>query len=541
MKHRPPLGPALWVWVSLCPAGGCLRSDPEHCRYDADVCGTSMVCDPCRTADHGCVASVEEAECRLSEALSGSDTTAGSDEASSGEAGGEPVCEAGEAFDPLCPDHAPICQQGACASCEAEPQLCPAGRGNCMSWGGCVECDVHAADACAPPATFCGQGYACGGCIEHCQCASGPECLTGDNLSVGSVVAEACSDPGSCRTCDFATGQCTAAPRTLWVTHSPSWCAGDEPMTGESDAPFCSLADAYAQMDDPGEAYVVVVREEGGEPFEERIYKGDGQADPWTVTLLGEDLPRIVPPASEDFRLVAGHLYLRGLEIAGGIGAGIRCEAEGSEGASLWVDDSLVHGNRVGIYAEGCDVTVRRTTIVDNEVHGIESYRGGTVTVESSIISRNAWDTDAQLGQLGIWVQGAPEAELRLSVRYSTLVANRTLIEGGINVGCGAFADVSVRNSVIFGLDKECRGAEVESSFTEVAPGSSYGEWFRGLFQASPDFHVSALDPHPLAELGRWQLGDPLFDVDGERLQSFPGAPSFVGADQPSPGAGGGG
>ena len=523
-----------WIFGLIAPAvlTACHGLDPNHCTLNGGhrACGQGLFCNPCKTDGNGCVASAVEAEC-----LQGDLSTGSTGAAPTGSGTGPYICVGNDAFDPGCPEAEPICRDASCTSCEETPHLCPAGE-ICTNWGGCVECDVLDPGACAPPSSFCGQSYECGGCIEHCQCGD-PNCLT-ENLATQTdgLVAGTCDLKfGECHLCDFASGVCIQDPRTIWVTNAET-CGSEPSPTGSLDKPFCSITDGLAEMDDPGVAYVMVIRNESDKEFRELFHKVDDQA--WTLALIGENRPKLVPPSSEPFALRQGNLYISGVEILDAVGDGLRCVRQGQQDRpELRIDDAVLRGNRVGVSSSGCKVDVRRSVLFRNELYGIEASQGSLVRIESSVITRH--DSEEQTGELGISARGQPGNPTRVEISYSTVVANRTTIDGGINIGCGEYVEFSVQNSVVLGLERECPGAAVSSSdelgnIIELG-GMSLNRWFEDLTDPDfPDLHVKDPLGHAFEGVAHWQLGDPFFDLDGELIPRYPGAPGFAGADQPT-------
>jgi hypothetical protein len=498
-------------------SSACLVRDAEHCAHRGELRGHAWcaaqqpgfpLCSRCEPSDNGhfgctdrdapaiCLVSDGEpvAEAGESGPSSGDDGSSSSGEAAACEALGiDPACEA---LDPA----TPWCHAGECVACS--DGLCQAlveGPGRCAPGGrACVECWPEPGPtelACPPGAPHCGPTLACStSCSQHEHC-------------------------GTHRACDLVTGACIET--VWWVRATSVHCQPPvDPQyvpTGTLLAPFCSVAQAAAALD-PGQAAIVRLDALGPQLEAEPIVIDEGKR----VALMAA--PEARTPAEAELR--AAHtspmltvrdgaaLYVRGMGL-GRQGVTIQ-PALACEGGRVWLDEAEVHGHGPGVELVGCELHVRRSKIHSNVFDGIwtppveAALDTSVVFVEASAITNNGAD--------GIDFEGAS-----LLVSYSTIVANTNR-----NVRCNQAA-VTLRNSILLGplagsagdpepalaCDRSAYadGHNVTNGDLGFDIGGALDSWF--VDHRVGDVRVREGSSNPFDGVGRWSLGEPIYDLVG--------------------------
>ncbi len=186
----------------------------------------------------------------------------------------------------------------------------------------------------------------------------------------------------------------------------------------------------------------------------------------------------------------------------------------------------LFNNNR-GILCEDGMIDIRRSRIVSHGKEVIRVREGGRLVAINSFVAASRKDADA----LQVFQSDA-------AILYSTVGAG----DGDAKaLYCQGESDVLVRNSI---LVTQTSGAEIDCVATvehsaveqplggtnETLPPTEIG-WFTNY--SNGDFHLTPPVPSSMETTGRWQWGDPPFDIDGQLRSESEGSVEWVGADVP--------
>jgi hypothetical protein len=398
-----------------------------------------------------------------------------------------------EGADESCPDSNPYCIDGVCEECnDAAPDFC-----------GGVDPD---APACHP-----GSGL-CLGCVGNSDCATG---VCGDAYACVS-----CTQHSECLTaCDLRTHACLMTNTVVWV--DPTDC--EPPGFGEEDDPYCTLADAVANIaaDQSG---VIHLRSSSplSEPIELR-----GLANR-TLVVLGEGNPSLNGDPTAIIVGTTSAIFVDGVRITTAQETGATCTAQ----AELWFTDVVFEGNATAISGTNCRrVVVERSKILGSTGDAIV-IDGGELRILASALVDN--------GTAGAATAAVRASSTEVNVRYSTFADNRGL---GTNasIAC-ANATGEIRNSVVVSTDRPSLGCGGATLRTSVVGGEAEGEgvvvvdtydagWFQDVTIA--DVRIVDPDSSPFRDVAVWGDGDPLRDISGTRRLAHPGRVEFAGAAQP--------
>lgn len=417
---------------------------------------------------------------------------------------GEPEC-VGDGVVDTCPDETPTCVNGSCVSC-VDVDVCVSGEVCVPEWARCADCSPFSEEGCGDDG-WCGDDFACGGCTRHEQC------------------------PASA--CDLARGDCMSTERIFYVDNAVCPNVGQ----GTEEDPFCSL-DTVLDLDNTpsGESSVAIVIGNAGEPYQEHIeFPG---AWPRGLAVLGRGKVIVGFSGLEGpvFDVKTGsRLYLENVTLTRSSEAGVRC-ADGT----VWLDESEVSGNGMGVEAQGCEIVVRRSLIADNDGDGIALEGQSSLRIVSSAVVGNG---DPQTSTVAL-----RSNESLFDVSYSTIVGNDAALgRGGAapqsSVFCTGGMGGPLRNSVVVAPELtsiSCPWADIATSFIDTpgldAPASVVAEnwdptWFEDLEEN--DIHIRNPESNPWVGLAQWELGDPQRDIDGALRRAVPGTVGAAGADEP--------
>ena len=498
---------ALGLCVALGFAVGCWRYAPDHCvSQDGDAsCGSGMFCSGCEAHNNGCVAERPVPACHIPAPDPGLTSSSTGDEAS--EVSGGPTANGtsesatdsmtsgstgvvGCIDDEDCPDEAaPFCgSEGECVGCDVLPDP----NGACVglgtqtpicSEGACVACD-GAPEPCGGQTPVCSPDEGCRACAEHFECPSGACHLDGTDV-----------------------GACFDMADVVSIANAAELAAAVAGLEVDDRAVLVLDPGFYPTTIDFGDSTEVAVI---GSAFNPPILAGDGAR---SAEVFGNAI-----------------VYLSNVEVSNSnvAGDGIQCT-----GRSVWVDDSLLDGNRIGIAASsGCFVHARRTTVIQNTTRGIECS-GADLSLRNSAVGLNGNGFTSAVGGLLL-------ANTTVDIVYSSVVANQSSVPGEASMSCTGGELGEVRNSIIVstgGGVGGCAGITFANNAvddagiggTNVDVGATMGSWFTGL--ATGDFHLSAAGAGVFADIAQWQAGDPVTDIDGDPVPNM--TPSAPGYDQP--------
>ncbi len=306
---------------------------------------------------------------------------------------------------------------------------------------------------------------------------------------------------------------------------------------GTQNDPFCALESVLDLQNTPsGESSVAIVIGHATEVYREHVeFPG---AWPRRVAVLGRGRVTIgfTGLAGPVFEVKNGsHLYLHNVTLTRSAESAVRCDD-----STVWIDESVLFRNAVGVDAEACELVVRQSQVFDNDGDGIRLSGQSGLRMESSVLVGN--------GEPKTQTVALRSVESRFDVTYSTIVANDAVLGRG---GAGPHASLlctggmggPIRNSVVVGPELasiSCPWADFETSFIDTpgldAPASVVTEnwdptWFEDL--ESNDAHIRTPESNPWRDLAQWDLGDPQRDLDGALRRAVPGTLGAAGADQP--------
>jgi hypothetical protein len=477
--------------------------DPDHCaNRDGDATcveenDVGWMCSSCTRGNHGCVMSPPPEGCH--DTAADMESTAGPT-SSEGDDDTDATAETGTDCEPGCEGAAPYCIDMQCVSCgdaggdafcdaidPALPQCHP-------GTGLCVACYADPSPACVAPDAFCDDAFECGGCTEHAQC------------------------PDSA--CDLETGQCMDDATQLWVDNQT--CV--EPAMGTEESPYCSITDAVAVIGAGDTQSVIHVL--GGMPYSDVIAWTDCASDR-TLAVLGSGGVVTLQGDPNVADVTCGNtLYLSRLRLITGQAAGVHCDA-----ARVWIDESTLYQNEIGVDAVGCRAHVRRSQILQTTSIGIRTDDESDLWLSSSIIGSGG---DPKTTSRAILATTGT-----VDIRFSTIANNLGSSEPSF--WCSGNTTGAVRNSIFGapgGSSVDCPTVDFFTSALDDAAMATdgnvhvlyQGDWFAD--PAEDDYHLGAgTVPDGYLEGGVWQPGDPRVDIDRDARTDTPGAVVSIGAD----------
>ena len=302
--------------------------------------------------------------------------------------------------------------------------------------------------------------------------------------------------------------------------------------SGIEAAPYCSLDTALQQIG-VGERGTVILQGTGTPYAESLALTEEG---PRTVAVIGVGNASIAMPGTDPAANVGAgiKLYVSGVDLSSSQAPGASCTGSGTR---LWLDDLSVSDSGSGVLLNLCKARLRRALVVDNAGDGSPSPTAVSWVLESSVVA-NGGASDASAA--GLRVLGAASTVRAI---YTT-VANNESNAAGHNIYCEGGDEVDIRNSIVVSpaLDSiSCTVADVSYSVHDNS-GPLIGNdnnsvdafnasWFEDV--ANSDFHVAAPGVSVFEGRARWELGDPMSDLDGEPRSAYPGQMNFAGADEP--------
>lgn len=364
------------------------------------------------------------------------------------------------------------------------------GPGPCMDDAACAMLD--------PDFPLC-VDEACVQCSERdaTQCTGAtPICDLATHACIPCTAHEQCPDSA----CDMADGSCFSPEVLVHVDGDAGGCAAAD---GSETDPFCTFADALAGVGPGARAALRVAATAApyGETFAitaDRIV---------AIVAWGDASPVLDPLAAGSTITVDGAtIYLDRMRLEGNTAS----PAIALDGAVAWVDRTVLALNPGG----GIAATTSSELHLRNTVIGA----GGT-----GLADRYAIHVD----------------DSTFDVLDSTIAGNDGT--GLASLRCIGGATGTVRNSIVVGVETpsiQCPGIEVATSAidTEALGGADVvvlDDFVAGWFVDAPggDFHL--VPDTQFEDLGVWEQGDPVVDLDGDARPTRDGAVDVVGADVP--------
>ncbi len=522
------IGGALWCGVlfgaCVAPEGGevtasstdsCVRG-ALGCQCDSDAsCDVGLICAQgvCIVGDGG--------------STTGNPTTSETSGDPSDSTSVGPTTASSDTTDVSTTD-APECDPSRVESneCNQPPTPTP----YCSPEGVCVPCtEIDCADV-GESTPVCDEvsGY-CVGCTvdnPHSCPDAKPVCDPDKQKCVGCQQVDECVDSA----CNFEDGTCFPLDNQLWVDIEGN-CSEQHP--GTSDKPVCSIGKAIELANESNT--VILVR--GG------TYTGNLNLETKYLAI------RRAPGASEvTIKSLSGYTA----DIRGGsqiIFADVTF-AESPNGVSCTSSTIMFDNVRIidhetyGIFSESCNLDVRRSIVLDAGISGIE-VRGGYLDIINTFITHNGHGSNVDGG--GLYARTGAS----VSISYTTLFDNLGTIGEFSSIVCGdqgAVPEITIRNSVIYGNSHD----SLDTIRCEIHAWDSAYDWlaweipqqWNNILMINEDNVDSYLEGNvggvvravtgngnPLANLGRWQDGDPRKDFEGDLRPDFDGTPDYAGAD----------
>lgn len=510
---------AVRVWAAFVAVPGCVViDDPNHCaNRDGDATCAALfdsrpVCSVCRRSFSGCEAAPVDAECRVdvgaaTGASSGTTgTTAATDTADpSSSSTDAPVACEGEGESESCPEDRPYCIAGMCTGCDAAggDAYCAALSDDApqcsVGWGRCVECVDETSPVCVAEQSACTTSFTCGGCTRQDQC------------------------PDSA--CNPFTGECMDDAEQLWIDENAANCA--DLNSGSEGAPLCTLGEA-------------LMRTEGSASWV--FHLGDGTYDDLrlvgcsgkSIAVLGTSgsgtqLSNASAPALDVE--CNNTIILRRVRLLGFASASLQCMA----GAKVALEQvQVADGQPAGILVDDCDLIVDRSRIVGAPEAALDA-RSSSVVISSSLF---ATAEDAAASAVTVDLNGSD-----VQARFSTIVGTGDGDALRCTSGTSGSVDSALVSSPSTPASIDCEGLALDVRFERCAVDDStiQGEnnarvtYDPAWFIAAPnDLRLGPGAVFDLEGVGRWDLGDPALDYDGDPWPLPPGRAVYPGGDQPA-------
>jgi hypothetical protein len=356
---------------------------------------------------------------------------------------------------------------GACASLNPDAPLCVADQ--------CVQCRADDTTVCTGTVPVCDlESNTCVGCTAHDQC------------------------PASA--CHFDEGSCLPEDRVWLVDGDAGGCAA---ATGSGAAPFCTIADALAQIGQASRGTIRIAA--ASEPYTEAITI-DGNRIVALLAAVDDEPPVLDASGAPTLTVDGATAFAQRLQWR-----------SNAQDPALVLDDAVVW--------------IDRSEIVQNQGGGIDASNASVLHLRTSIIGAGGTGlADRQ----ALCVDGAT-----IDVIASTIAGNDGSSTASIR--CLGGGGGSVRSSIVVGLDPpsiSCLGLQADDSVLDTAGVDGEGNMVLGAFNpgwfvdaAGGDFHLVA--GTLFEDAGVWHDGDPPIDLDGDARPARDGALDVAGADVP--------
>lgn len=475
-------GASQGMLVGMMVGLGCWARADHHCsNLDGDATcaerGGGSFCDRCEAQGDGCTDERPSGDCHFIGVEPGgvSDGTSAGEETTT--EGPEPLPTTGAepcTSDADCGDPAaPLCTpQGSCVACDGMPEADSACAGLDPAMPVCVD----------------GECVQCSTTNVAACDASRWICDPEAHACIGCAAHEQCESGA----CELLEGRCFPPDvATLAVNGDGS---ADYPNVGAAVAAIADGDMGIIQVHalDGGNAYLGALLIDGGKTI--AVFAAEGE-EPRFSGVLGGNALRVEGATTT--------VYLDRIRLMDtDVGRGLVVSR-----ATAWVD---------------------RSRIVRNIGGGVLAEAGASVTIRNAFVGGSIPDVAA------VEVIGA-NARILYTTMGGGLGHARALL-------CNAAATVDVRNSLLLAQTNEPEvacdatferdAAELDLGGTSVAVGPMRTAWFQGY--PPGDFSLSDAGAGLLADVARWEEGDPAVDIDGdERPSGSDGELDHAGADVP--------
>lgn len=473
---------SLGMLVGMMVGLGCWARADHHCsNLDGDATcaerGGGSFCDLCQPEGDGCTDERPSDDCHFVGVEPGgvSDGTSASEETVTGGPDRQPTTGAEPCTsDAGCGDPAaPFCTpQGSCVACDGMPDADAACAGLDAAMPVCVdgEC-VQCSET---------NAAACDAALRVCDVEA--------HACVGCAAHEQCASGA----CELLEGRCFPPDVTTLE------------VNGDGSADYPNVGAAVAAIADGDMGIIRVHALDGGAAYPGALLIDGGK----TIALLAAE------GEEPSFSGVLGGNALR---------------VEGAT-TTVYLDRVWLRDTDAGrgLVVSGATAWVDRSRIVRNTGGGVLAEAGASVTIRNAFVGGSVPDVAA------VEVIGA-NARILYTTMGGGLGHARALL-------CNAAATVDVRNSLLLARTNEPEvacdaafehdAAELDLGGTSVAVGLMSMTWFTGYPQG--DFSLTSAGADVLADIARWEEGDPRVDIDGdERPSGADGMSDHAGADVP--------
>ncbi len=327
----------------------------------------------------------------------------------------------GDCSNTACPREMPVCEMSeaavVCVACTpgiAGDRLCATGHPDtpvCSSAGACVECVSNSECNAASATPLCNtESNTCRGCELDSECASGI-CLS--------------------------SGACEAPANIVYVRSD-----------GEDDG-NCTI-------DEPCQTVSYALDHATGIRQTIRILSTDIIVDHITIndkdiTIVGDgarisaDFAKLnVPVLTIQNNSIVN---LRGLAIGNALGStghGIFCDGNLRPATLNATNVAITDNAAFGIDASECQLSIDRSSIIDNDAGGID-IRDGAFIIINSVISFNGDDLTSAVGGLRITNTEPVEPQI---LAFNTIARNRAL-SGATGVNCTTNTAANITSNIV--------------------------------------------------------------------------------------------
>lgn len=336
-------------------------------------------------------------------------------------------------------------------------------------------------------------------------CISNDDCSGPEPICNGDGECTACTEHAQCgeAACNFYTGECLSER----IVHVGPGLEFDALEAAVASFTMLTAMEGTIIVHARDGSYRDTVVVDGGRTIAFLAYENDrpvwdnDESDTSPLSVSGVDSVVLL----DRMTLTGSSEQVSGLHV--------------TNAARAWVDRSRIVDNWGDgvLVTSGADVTFRNCFIGDDQIgaNAVE-IDGGTATILYSTLAAGVWDAAA----LSCSSPMSP-----ILVRNSILVAqgNPDLLGNALDVNC---SDVNMSNTA---TESFVSGKDNENVGQMVFP----WDWFVGY--GAGDLHLQNDGLTTFADVARWQIGDPLTDIDGEDRSGVDGAADYAGADLPVP------
>lgn len=358
------------------------------------------------------------------------------------------ACTSGLCVDQVCCDAA--CD-GLCESCNLTGSA-----GTCTAVGAGNDPDGD----CKGASTACNGS--CDG-AKACSFTSGTSCGA-LSCSAGSLITPECDDKGACidkktscspHLCDAGGKACTTSCADHSGCVSASACDRSQAHADPKGLGTCVDTGKIVTVGASEEITVALKKVTAAKPYvviPPKTYKNPLTISGKVVHLVGKGGtssnpvkldPDVTGPAL--VILDSATVSLQGLTIDGATGTtgnGVQCSVFSAKSTLEIIEGQVTNNTGIGVAALGCNVTIRRTKIEDNDAGGAK-LAGGDLTLVNNLVINNGTLNASQIGGLELSPTGT------LTLHNNTIANNLAQSTKAAGVICTTAA--TINNSILWG------------------------------------------------------------------------------------------